>query len=76
MFYIALPFAYTKSDFENFLVSSGTYVTPNMYSPDGDAVYGSLRDYFQLMSSGNLTITGYVVNTIGAGDIPNWVQMQ
>ncbi len=68
------PSAYTKSDFENLLVSSGVYVTPNMSSPDGDAVYGSLGDYFQKMSSGNLTITGYVVNTV-SGNTPNWIAL-
>lgn len=66
------PSAYTKTDFENLLVSSGNYVSPTSYSPDGDAVYGSLRDYYQKMSSGNLTITGNVVNTT-TGNIPNWV---
>jgi M6 family metalloprotease-like protein len=66
------PSAYTKSDFENLLVSSGSYVSPVSNSPDGDLVYGSLQDYYQKMSSGNLTITGFVVNTVN-NNIPNWV---
>jgi M6 family metalloprotease-like protein len=66
------PSAYTKIDFESMLVSSGVYVKPNMYTPDGDEVYGSMQDYYQKMSSGNLTITGYVVNT-STGGIPNWI---
>jgi len=68
------PSAYTVTDFENLLVSSGTYVTPTSYSPDGDAVYGSLRDYYEKMSNGNLTITGYVVNNV-QGNIPVWVTL-
>ncbi|MDI6767770.1 MAG: T9SS type A sorting domain-containing protein [Bacteroidota bacterium] len=67
------PSSYTKIDFENMLTSSGIYVSPNIYSPDGDEAYGSMRDYFQKMSSGNLTVTGFVVNTVGLGNVPNWV---
>lgn len=66
------PSTYAKSDFENLLVSSGTYVTPSAYSPDSEAVYGSLRDYYQKMSSGNLTIVGHVINT-GSNSNPTWV---
>jgi hypothetical protein len=69
------PSAYTRTSFESLLVSSGIYVSPNMYSPDGEGVYGSMRDYYQKMSNGNLTITGYVVNTIGQNDVPNWVTL-
>ncbi|MDI6804984.1 MAG: hypothetical protein QME58_14300 [Bacteroidota bacterium] len=66
------PSAYSKDDFENMLVTSGSYVYPIMLTPDGDQVYGSMRDYFQKMSSGNLTINGLVVNTTN-GNTPNWV---
>ncbi|OGU27849.1 MAG: hypothetical protein A2057_07450 [Ignavibacteria bacterium GWA2_35_9] len=69
------PSAYTKTDFENLLISSGVYVTPNMYSPDGDAVYGSLSDYFEIMSNGNLTFGGQVINNIGENDIPIWIEI-
>ena len=41
------PFAYTKADFENLLVSSGVFVTPIMNSPDGDAAYGSWETTFR-----------------------------
>jgi len=67
-----VPTAYTKNDFEKLLVSYGSYVSPNNYSPDGDAVYGSMGDYFQKMSSGNLNITGNVINTV-TGGIINWI---
>lgn len=70
------PSAYTKADFENLFGSSGVYVSPNMYSPDSDEVYGSLRDYFQKMSSGNITVNAYVVNNvIPKGNALIWVQL-
>jgi hypothetical protein len=61
------PSAYTKADFENLLGSNGVYVSPNMYSPDGEEVYGSLRDYFSKMSSGNVTVSASVVNNVVKG---------
>lgn len=69
------PFEYIEQDFEDMLTSIGTYVSPVSYTPDGDAVYGSLHDYFNKMSSGNVTITGYVVNNIGTGDVPEWITL-
>ncbi len=68
------PSPYTSTDFENLLVNGGVYVSPHMYSPDGDAVYGSLRDYYAKMSNGNLSITGHVIND-KLGNIPTWIQM-
>jgi len=56
------PSEYLVSDFENMLVSFGTYVSPISYTPDDDEVYGSLHDYFNKMSSGNVILDGYVVN--------------
>ena len=69
------PSAYTKTNFENLLVSSGIYVSPNMYGPDNnELVYGSLADYYQQMSSGNLLISGYVVNNV-QNNVPIWVTL-
>lgn len=68
------PSAYTKADFENLLGSSGVYVSPNMYSPDGEEVYGSLRDYYSKMSSGNVTVTATVVNNLIKG-VPVWISL-
>ena len=53
---------YTGRDFENLLGSSGIYVSPGMRSPDGDEVFGSLNDYYQLMSTGRLSILASVIN--------------
>lgn len=67
------PFAYTKTHFEELLVSHGNYVSPVKYNPDGVSVYGSMRDYFEKMSSGNLTIEGYVLNQ--GADLPVWLEL-
>jgi len=68
------PSPYKASDFANVLVSSGVYVSPDKYSPDGEAVYGSLNDYFNQMSNGNLNVTGFVINQV-ANDIPVWISL-
>jgi len=66
--------AYSKTDFENLLLSSGIYVTSNnnMYSPDGDQLFGSLHDYYDVMSNGNLNIVGEVL-TGDSGKV--WVEL-
>jgi len=69
-----LQIPYTKNSFENLLVSEGIYVSPTMYSPDGESVNGSLNDYFRKMSSGNLTISGAVVNNV-VDNIPVWISL-
>jgi M6 family metalloprotease-like protein len=66
------PSAYTKTDFENLFFSSGIYVSPHMYSPNNESVYGSMNDYYQKMSNGNLSITGHIVNTV-QNNIPIWL---
>lgn len=53
---------YTAADFENLLGSQGIYVSPAMYSPDGDEVFGSMDDYFNKMSGGKLGLHAFVVN--------------
>ena len=58
----ALPSAYTEKDFENLFFSENIYVSPNMYSPDGKEVWGSLRDYYSIMSNGKLNIRGKILN--------------
>ncbi len=65
---------YTRADFENMLLSLGSYVVPAT-TPDGDPVYGSLHDYFNKMSSGNVVITGRIVNRRGPGNRPIWLRM-
>ncbi len=67
---------YTYTDFENLFFSENVYVSPNMYSPDGEPVYGSMRDYFSIMSDGDFNLNGYVVNQDEKGDgTPDWLEL-
>ncbi|MHB2153828.1 immune inhibitor A domain-containing protein [Calditrichota bacterium GD2] len=52
------------------------YATPTMLSPDGEAVYGSMRDYYSIMSNGNFDITGYILNKDNNNDgKPDWIAL-
>jgi len=67
---------YTYTDFNNLFFSNGVYASPNMYSPDGEQVYGSMRDYYSKISNGEFTLTGYVVNVDSNSDgIPDWLSL-
>jgi hypothetical protein len=67
---------YTYTNFNNLFFSSGIYVSPNMYSPDDQQVFGSMRDYLYIMSDGDFTLNGYVVNIDENRDgIPDWLTL-
>ncbi|MEJ2627207.1 MAG: T9SS type A sorting domain-containing protein [bacterium] len=66
---------YSISDFEEMFFSSGTYVSPNEYSPDGEDVFGSMRDYLSIMSDGEFTVTGYVLNDDQGDGTPEWLTL-
>ncbi len=70
-----IPRAYTRRDFENMLVSSGTYGSPQAKSPDGDDVFGSVADYFDQMSNGRFAVTGWVVNNVDSNSVPIWLEL-
>jgi M6 family metalloprotease-like protein len=63
--------AYSAQNFTDLLLSSNTY---NTYSPDGEVVYGSMKDYYNDMSQGNFTLTGGISNQINNG-IPVWITL-
>ncbi len=67
---------YTKANFENMFFSEDTYYTfPNgAHTPNGERVFGSMRDYFQIQSSGALAITGNVINPIVGGSL-RWINL-
>ncbi|MCB9248758.1 MAG: hypothetical protein H6613_09545 [Ignavibacteriales bacterium] len=47
-----------------------------MYSPDGKEVFGSLRDYYSIMSDGNLELTGYILNEdLNKDNVPDWIML-
>ncbi len=63
---------YTVSDFETMLF--GDSYTGERASPDGEAVYGSMRQYWLDMSKGGYTLTGRVVNKRDNG-VPEWIEL-
>jgi M6 family metalloprotease-like protein len=67
---------YTTEDFETLLGSEGIYVSPAMFSPDGDPVYGSMNDYYRAMSGGMIRIHAFVINRkdIVTG-FPQWIRL-
>lgn len=62
---------YKASDFTKMLFSEGTYTGT---SPDGETVYGSMRDYYLDMSGGNLALQGRIMNRI-TNDVPQWIAL-
>lgn len=67
---------YTYTDFNNLFFSSGVYVSPNKYSPDGEPVFGSMRDYLHKMSDGEFTLTGSVINLDeNKNNEPDWLTL-
>lgn len=70
---LKLP-AYTYDDFNNMLFSEDIYYFPNIYSPDSAKVFGSLRDYYNIMSNNHLDITGDILNVdLNKDNIPDWI---
>src|SRR5512140_1992453 len=68
---------YTRKDFEDLLGSEGTYVSPNEYSPDGDLVYGSMSDYYRVMSDGRVNIRAALVNRCDdRTGYPEWIRLR
>ena len=65
------PNGYTVSDFESMLFSDNQY---NGLSPDGEQVFGSMRDYFEYQSHGLLHITGQIINP-NVNGIPTWLDI-
>lgn len=65
--------AYTAADFTNMLFSNNYY--KNINSPDGEPVYGSMRDYYQDMANGiSFSVNGNIVNNMN-GNYPIWVNL-
>jgi len=66
---------YTVDDFETMLFSDDEYISPATQSPDGQNVFGSLRDYFEYQSHGILTVNGHVVNEENPDGTPVWIDL-
>ena len=64
--------AYTVEDFETMLFGDNY----TGMSPDGEKVYGSMRQYWQDMSKGTYTLRGRVANDRDMdSDVPVWVEL-
>lgn len=63
--------AYSKSDFEDMLFADDGY---DDESPDGEDVYGSLNDWYEVQSHSELSITGNVINA-GSGSSLQWINL-
>ncbi len=71
---------WTRANFLNMLFSSNYYNTEfngvKSPAPDSEDVFGSLRDYYDAMSNGNVTITGQILNSpLPGGDKPHWIRL-
>ncbi len=68
--------AYSLTNFNNLFFSTNIYVSPNMYSPDGQQVFGSMKDYYSIMSNGLFSLNGYIVNRDNDHDnVPDWLTL-
>lgn len=68
---------YTTQNWNDLFFSKGTYFSPNKNSPDGQAVFGSVNDYYNKMSNNNLAITGKIINKDADEDgIPEWIKLK
>ena len=61
---------YTEAEFDSMLFGASYTGT----SPDGDTVYGSMREYWEDMSNGTYTLKGRVANDVRDG-IPVWITL-
>ena len=65
---------YTITDWNNLLFSQWTYLSPQVYGPDQKNVYGSMRDFFSLMSDGEFELAGNILNPDNNQDgVPDWL---
>ena len=61
---------YTRANFKNML-DGNNYTT----SPDGETAYGSMNQYYNSMTNGNVVINATVLNSSNGGDLPTWVRL-
>ena len=61
----------------DYVTDEGVPAADQVRSPDGEAVFGSMRQYWQDMSCGNFTLNGRIANQVREDDpnIPIWVTL-
>lgn len=74
---------YTYQEFQRHLFSQDSYFTPDETELDSlprthdlEAVFGSMRDFFNENSYGKFDITGEILNDTTAAGIPIWVTLR
>ena len=70
------PDGYLKEDFENMFFSQNYWIggAGNIKHPEGEAIFGSMRDLYEQMSRGNFILTGQVVNPMNTTTgVPYWL---
>jgi len=69
------PDGYFKSDFDSMMFSQNYWIGPqgNNKHPEGDSIFGSMRDYYYQMSRGKLILTGGFINPIEPNGVPRWL---
>lgn len=68
------PNGYLKQDFENMLFTDDFYLDPLLH-PENEAVFGSLKDYYQENSHGLVQITGQVINPADGNGVLTWLNL-
>ncbi|GEM_PF-1548552 len=68
---------YQKDRFDSMMFSSN-YWTGNLGNnihPENEAIFGSLRDYYEQMSLGQFSITGNVINPPDNNGVARWIKL-
>jgi M6 family metalloprotease-like protein len=69
---------YLVTDFEKEFFSENQWYDPegvlNIH-PEGDKIFGSMRDYYHQMSLGKFRVEGRVVNPVNANGTPQWISL-
>lgn len=74
------PEGYLRSDFTKMLFDStnnwfgGALGQPPSQHPEGDRLFGSMRDYYEQQSLSSVLICGEVINPDTLPDIPKWLK--
>jgi M6 family metalloprotease-like protein len=74
-----LQFGYKKATFDSMMFSQNYWYAPKdspQYTsphPEGDWVYGSMRDYYNQMSLGQFILTGTIINPTEPTGVPRWI---
>lgn len=68
---------YLKADFDSMLFSHSWWHggQNNDRHPEGDSIFGSLRDFYEQMSLGKFQVEGHVINPPDANGIPTWISL-